>query len=355
VTRGLVPLVAGVVLAACDHTPASSWAPPDRGPLTGGNPHQVTYNPGSDLRPSWLADGSGFFYTRERLDRTDGDRCLGLLPPNGGVLLDEICDTTPAGADSLTSFESAAVAADGRFAYVRASTPLSPPSIAPFHHELRLGTLGNPGGSAVRSLPYTAPSGRVHAEIAWLQWLSSAELVYLGQAIEYQRACGSCPVDTIRVGLEVVRLDPTIGVPIAVAGTDSATSVATASGAFIYYTLPNDSVVWIQGVPGGLGTAGHNFGAGVTPRDITVGGGRLAAVTGPGLLRLVQLSTGAETPLTAPGLVFFKRPALAPDGRRLVAEGYRFQIDTIRIPGDGIASIDTIVSRVGDLWVFDLP
>jgi hypothetical protein len=53
-------------------------------------------------------------------------------------------------------------------------------------------------------------------------------------------------------------------------------------------------------------------------------------------------------------LVFFKRPALAPDGRRLVVEGYRYHVDTIRVNGM-IVAIDTVSSTLGDLWVFDLP
>jgi len=337
--------------AACDHSFAGTFAPPDRGPLSGGNPRQVTFNPGSDLRPSWLPDGSGFFYTRERLDRSDRDRCLGLLPAQGGALRDEICDATAAGLDSITNFQSAAVAADGRVAYVRASSPLVPPSVAPLRHELRVGTLADPGGVAVRALPYTAPSGRVHAEAAWVQWLSASELMYLGQSIEYDASSGV--IDTIPVGLEAVVLEPALGTLLVIAGTDSATSLAAVHGDSIYYTLPRDGQVLRRSIANATTTIARDYGPGANARDISVQAGRMAVVTGPGLLRLVQLATGGETLLSA-GLVFFKRPALAPDGRRLVAEGYRYHVDTIRVNG-GIVAIDTVISTLGDLWVFDLP
>lgn len=338
-------VVAGLLLAGCDHTyPLASPEQP-RGPLTTGSPRQVTFNPGSDLRPSWLGDGSGFLYSRERLDRADGDRCLGLMPAAGGSLVREICDRTPAAADSLTAFESAALAADGRLAYVRASSPLVPASIAPVTLELRLGTLADPGGAIVRTLPYATASGRIHQGIDWLQWLSPSAVVYLAQRVEYPRACSSCPPDTVRTGIEVVTLDPTTATPLPVPGTDSATSVAGASG-LVYYTLPGDSVVWNRAPPSGAVTAAHVFLPGIAPRDITVAAGRLVAVTGIGHLVMVNLATGLETPLAAGAArVLFKHPALAPDGRRLVVEGYPFQI----------FGPDTVASRLGDLWVFDLP
>jgi hypothetical protein len=323
--------------------------------MDAGNPRQVTFNPASDLRPSWLPDGSGFFYTRERLDRSDRDRCLGLLPAGGGELRAEICDNSAAGLDSITNFESAAVAANGGFAYVRASAPLVPHSIAPLKHELRVGTMTTPGGTAVRQFPYTAPapSGRVHAEAAWPQWRSSSELVYLGQSIEYQAACSNCPIDTVAVGLDVMRLDVTTGVLSVVAGIDSATSFALVNGDSLYYTLPGDGQVHRRSIANPTTTIAWDFGPGANARDVTVQAGRMVVVTGTGVLRLVQLATGDETLLGA-GLMFFKRPALSPDGRRLVVEGYSFHVDTIRVNG-AIVAIDTISSTLGDLWVFDLP
>jgi len=352
VTRRLLAIAGCLWLAACDHTPAGSFAPPARGPLSTGNPHRVTYNAGADLRPSWLPDGSGFFYTRQRLDRADRDRCLGLLPADGGSLRDEICDNTPGTGDTSTTFESAAVAADGRMAYVRTSIPTNSPSAVPITHELRVGTIAAPPGVRVLSLPYPGSVG-VHWEAEWLQWLSPTELIYLGEYVDYPIGCNGCD-DPPRTGLEVVRLDPASGNRVFVAGTDSATSVAAVNGDSIYYTRIGSGQVLRRSLASASTAVATDFGA-ADVRDVSVRAGRLAAVTGPGFLWWVQLPSGTQTPLTAPGLVFFKRPALSPDGRRLVAEGYGFQIDTIRIPGDGIASIDTVTSRLGDLWVFDLP
>lgn len=337
-------LAACLALAACEHTPAGAWSPESRGPFQPGDPRRVTFNPGTDLRPSWLPDGSGFWYSRERPDRPDRDHCLAIVPAAGGALTDEICERTLGALDSITDFESGAEAPDGRLAYVRASTPLSPPTLAPRTLEVWLGT-GDGTGAIVKALPFTAPSGRVHQGIEWLQWLSGTELLYLAQAVTYPRACSQCSPDTLRTGLEVARLNTGTGAVQAVAGTDSATSVAV-QGQVVYFTVTDDSIVHMIALPGTAAAPAHNFGAGTTPRDIAVAGGRLVAVVGPGLLRIVDLGSGSETPLSA-GAMFFKRPALSPDGRTLVVEGYPFQIVPI--------TLDTLVSRVGDLWVFDLP
>ena len=80
-------LLAAVMPAGCTHdgpfVPGvySPGVAPGAGSLV-----QLTYNAGVDLAPTWLPDGSGFFYTNERFDRPDRDRCLALLPALGGTI-----------------------------------------------------------------------------------------------------------------------------------------------------------------------------------------------------------------------------------------------------------------------------
>jgi len=257
------------------------------------------------------------------------------MAQTGGTVLEQICDRSVTSDDSIATFESAAVAADARLAYVRAGTPLVPATIAPRTLELRLGTRAAPGGVTVQAFPHAAPSGRIHQSLAWLHWLDASRLVYLAEEVRYERPCSSCAVDTVRVGIEVVALDASTGVATIVPGTDSASSVAVAGSDTIYYTRLAANVVTRRVLSSGAVTTAHDFGEEV--RDVTVGGGRLAAVTDTGLLWLVRPGSGA-TPLIAPGVAIFRRPALSPDGRRLVVEGYA-----------------TSTSRVGDLWLFELP
>src|SRR3989442_13532083 len=116
-------LIAG--LAACEHTSpfhGGSYAP--TGPLGSGSPLRLTYNPGQDLTPVWLLDGSGILYSRERTDRYDRDRCVARLPAGGGVITGELCDRIPASGAPTDAHEWRAPPATVPQMIVRA-TPLS--------------------------------------------------------------------------------------------------------------------------------------------------------------------------------------------------------------------------------------
>src|SRR5204862_101360 len=67
---------------------------------------------------AWLPDGSGLLYSFQRLDRPDHDRCLGLLPPDGGRLERMLCDANPAADDSTNVLTEPAPTGDGRVAYL---------------------------------------------------------------------------------------------------------------------------------------------------------------------------------------------------------------------------------------------
>lgn len=337
------PLALALVLAACGH----------EGPLTPGaySPHQpagvgpvvrLTFNPGVDLGPSWLPDGSGILYTIERIDRNDLDRCLALLPAAGGTIEREICDALPSADDSVNAYTAAAVSSDGRLAYVRASAPLAvgwPKT--PRTQELVVAPWDQPGVARVlRTIPYPGPSGRVHQAISQVSWLGGNALVFIGQKVDYPALCNSCSlVDTLATGLEVVLLDFSGQTPVLtmLPGTDQASSVATAGNDTVYFTLNGDSRVFRLQVSNGSLSTAHDFGAGAIARDVAVRAGRLVAVVGGnvvfendttlglvqrdggGTLVAVDLASGAETILTPP-TEFYRHAALAPDGRHVVAE-----------------------------------
>ena len=355
----LVSALATLALAGCDHTPTGSWSLPDRQPLTSGNPRLLTYNPGWDTKPVWLPDGSGFYYTLERAGQ-DPDRCLGLMPSSGGGLREEICDRSLGGADSLTTLESAAAASDGRLAYVWSASEQN--DVAPVRREIRLATRVRPTpGARLLALPYIAPSGKPHLTAAALHWVSPGTLAYLGMRVVYHTPCQFCPIDTLQAGEDVVLFDVAGGGRTLVPGTEQATSFAMAGGDTVYYTLPQDSRVLRRIVSSGTVTVAHDFGPPAIARDVAVAGSRLVAVVGgrtrlvtpePGAppmqiddggdVWVVDLGSGAATPLGAPPFRWFKSVALSPDGRRLVAEGY-------------IVDSSSTVGRPGDLWLFDLP
>ncbi len=350
-------LLAAVVPVGCTHdgpfVPGAyaPGVPPGAGALL-----RLTYNAGLDLAPSWLPDGSGFFYTTERYDRPDRDRCLALLPAEGGTITRQICNRVPAADDSVDAFAAATVAPDGRLAYVRASAPLDVGRpLAPRFTELVVATLTDPHRlTLLQSFPHPGPSGRGHDGVAHLRWLSDSVLVYVGQRVAYIPPCFRCPPDTIPSGLELVRLDlgGPVPVPSMLPGSDQASSVAVAGGDTVWFTVNGDSRVFRLVLSTDSLAVLHDFGAGGIARDVQVAGNTLLAVVGGdvsftndptvgplqrdggGPIFAVDLTTGTETQVTPTGFQF-RHIALAPDGTRLVAE--------------------LVTGATTDLWLVEVP
>ena len=356
---GLRFVLAGMLIAGCTHS-----EPFTPGTYTPGQPYspgavsRLTFNTGTDRTPAWLPDGSGILYSLERADRPDLDRCLGFLPPRGGTLQRVVCNTDALADDSVDSFEWPAAAADGRLAHVRASAnALGMPSVASDYEALVLGTVDRLlETTELQRIGYTAPNGQLHQAVSHLQWLNGTTLVYLAENLAYPRTCQRCTTrDTLKWGLEIATLDVSGPTPVvtSVPGTDSASSVAVgATGDTIYYTRNGDSRVYRYALSSGQTAIVHDFGAAGIARDVQVAGQRLVAVVGGsvayfvdsvlgpvqtdsgGWLYLVNLTAGTDS-LVADTSFRFRHPALAPDGRLVVAEA--------------------VTNGRSDLWLVELP
>lgn len=347
-----------LALLACTHDPPMSvgrFTP--GGPFGSVAPLRLTYNPGEDLGPVWLPDGSGFLYTMERFDRDDRDRCLVEMPAGGGSIEREICDRIPAADDSVNGYSAAAVSASGRLAYVRATASFTAGwPITPHDQQLVVATLADPISARVMlpSIPYPSPSGRVHQGVAQLRWLDDTSLVYVGEQVSYPAVCMNCVLrDTLASGVELVRLDlgSATAVLHALPGTAQASSVTVAGRDTLLFTINGDTRILRLTLADDSVTVVHDFGGGRIARDVQVAAGRLLAVVGGnvsftpdsisggiqrdsgGSIVLVDPSNGNETPLALGSL--FRHPALSPDGRRVVAEAY--------------------VGRSTDLWLLETP
>ena len=363
-------LFTALAVGACSHE--EPFDTPDTGsdrPFQPGTPARLTYNPGTDQHPSWADDGGSFFYSSQRYSTPDGDRCIAQLPATGGSAFRTICNPNPAAEDSSDTFDSPSLFGDDRLLYVR--TASRPGATAPNTAGVYVGSLTDPLSAArVLPLPYTVPGGRTHGTISMARWLGRNRVVYLGQSVVYARECNGCTLDTLITGLEVVEMDllgaqPTLTV---VPGTYGASSVALSTTRdTLYYTLINDSRVYRIALPSAQFSIAHDFGAQGIARDVTVLGARLVAVVGGeveyiddpvlgpiqpdggGALISVDLATGVETVLQAQTPMVFRRPEFAPAGStvRLVAEGYE--------PGVGPQTRHQLVSRVGELYLFEAP
>lgn len=350
------------LLAACEH--GAPFRPedyaPDR-PFAPTAPTRLTFSAGLDLAPAWLPAESGILYTAERLDRADDDRCFAILPAGGGAITRYVCRTTTAD-DSIDVFDEAAVAADGRIAYVRSSVHRFPePPLAPDAQALVVAPLASPNDVRVlQAIGYLAPSGRLHQGVSHIRWLSSTRLVYVGEDVTYPRLCPFCARDTLHTGLEVVVLDLAGRTPAltVVPGTDGATSVAAdATGDTLYFTLPGDGRVFRFTFSSGQTDVAHDFSPGQDARDVAVAGGRLFVVVDGnvrlgGDLHVLNLATGTETVVPPPSgeLLWYQRPAPSPDGGRVVSQARIVSIIT-RPDGSGV---DTLTSSA-DLWLYQLP
>ena len=71
------------------------------------------------------------------------------------------------------------------------------------------------------------------------------------------------------------------------------------------------------------------------------------------MIHVLDLGSGGDATLEGPGL--FRRPALAPAGNRVAAEGYPLIITPTVDPVTGAPAADTTVARAGDLYLFEAP
>ncbi len=367
--RRLVLLL--IVVACRQAEPFGATDPRESGPFSGGLPRQLTFNRGTDRMPSWSQDGRYLLYSYEDLSRSVPDRCLGVLPAGGGSRVRSACQDLPAFADSLDAFEWPAERG-GQVAYLVASS--GPLDDAPSRRALVLAPLDNLRLSRrLVRFPYNSSTGRPHDLAISVSWLDATTIIYIGAISTVVRPCLNCRSDTLLLGQDLVRLDLRTAPPTRedIPGTYLANAAAPApDGRSVYYTVAGDSRVFRRDLTTGAVGEVHDFGLGRFARDVQVAGDRLVAVVGGrvsltsdpllgllardegGQVTLVDLRSGTETPLPV-AQHFYRRPALAPDGRRLAVEAYPLTVTVVRDPAGNVIVADTAVARAGDLWLLE--
>ena len=354
---GLLCLVASA--PACSHS--EPFANPETGeqPFDPGPPARLTVNPAQDGSPSWLSDGSAILYSAQQLNRVDLDVCLAELPPTGGQQRRLVCDIPGNGA-STDAAQSSAASADGRIVLLSAGNGNIGGTSPVFLDLALIPTLDGVDAQRVRALPFTPSGGTAQDYAGHLRWLSSDALVYVGQRFLTKQDCETCVRDTVIVGTEVTTLTVDGAAATAVPGTELATGVAPIlDGSAILYTLPNDTRIYRRSLGSGDVTVAHDFGAAGIVRDVHAAGNRVVAVVGGrvafsvdpslgpvqwdsgGVVHVFDLEETSSLSLDTPGWLY-RRPALSPDGTRVVAEGYPLIL----------VGSDTTVSKSSDLYLF---
>lgn len=337
-------------------------------------PLRLTYGGGQD--PAWLPDGTGFAYAYQSAEHSNGgrtpDTCLGALPASGGRRTWSICSPSVFEAETLDIYTQPAPAPDGeRFAYLRG---LRDPVTGSGLDSLILGSLDSlPFGVALANDRFPGPHGQV-LNIGLLRWLDANQLVFLGADDGSLSPCSSCDPIVVRRWRDAYRLPVSGGeAPVAIPGTEFATSVAPGSASELFLTFGNDDRLVRHDINSGAETVVAAFGAGMAPRDADYANGRVALVARGvitqltddeghpmqgedqgGELQVVDVATGSITRLPSATLLF-RRPRWSPDGMSLLAEGYPYQVVTI-VPPDGTPTfIDTVVSGQSDLYRIQVP
>jgi hypothetical protein len=332
-----------VLLLACDHSRPFADDPPQTDwPATPGLPRRLTYAAPGELAPSWAPGGGTILYTLTRVDGgqvidglDSGDRCVAFLPAEGGQVRRQLCLTPPYSERTLDVQQEAALGPHGTLAFVRSSDPDRNVLVVP-SEIVATDTLGR-GDRSLLALPARASNGVWYHGASRLRWLDASRLLFVAERLGCTNRCA----DTVRTGIGVVQL--TIGPAGAtaelLAGTERATSFAAGESGELYLTRVNDPRVYRR-EPGGAVSVAWDFGAGVVARDVDYHGGHLAVVAGGlrlvddpfddpdmgvghidggGELHVIDLAENtAERHLF--GFLLTRRPAISPDGRRIVLE-----------------------------------
>lgn len=341
------------------------------GPLAAGEPTRLTFGLAVG-EPSWLPDGSAVVYAGGALTGALTDRCLLVLPVTGGTITSEVCNAAPL-ADIVDTWAYPAVSGDQlAFHYQNA-----PRGIPPTVRGIYVAPVAAPAvGPPVRSLPFVAADGFFYIAASHLTWLGTGELLFIGYSEQTVQPCPPPACDPIRVEypLALLRGAAVPGATFApVPGIAFPTSVAAgATAGEIYFTLANDSRIYREVLSTGTRTIVRDYGAEGIVRDVTYGGGRLAAIVGGkvrvwlepagplqspdegGHLHVIDPATSDDRRLTDDDR-WFRHPALSASGMALVAEGYAVTIDQNPFAPPGSATIDTTVTPAGDLWLYGSP
>jgi hypothetical protein len=199
--------VAALLAAACGHsTPCCDALTGSAGPFDTANPTRLTFASGANIWPAFSWDGASLAYQFDR-GTADRDRCAGLLPSAGGQRIGRVCawELTEAGQTDI--FTALTPMAGNAVAFVRYTSALG--ATAPQTGGLYVGQL-DAARDARLVLPLLAMPAGASARYDFLlrpvRTGPDQLLALAGQTIIGPRVLGG-PIDTVYIGIEVVRLD----------------------------------------------------------------------------------------------------------------------------------------------------
>jgi hypothetical protein len=312
------------LVAACEHTTPPDYEPPGALPPTGdGMPRRLTFDGvgGADRSPSVSA--GVLAYSRVSEDFGSRERCVALLPPEGGTLLVTLCPPPPlVPDDSVETWVEPTVSPDGaRIAYVyQKSYEIA---IRTTDRELHVAPIDDPANVEFRWESFVYLSGdRLADAIMKPSWRDSVTIRFLAawDFIPKVKIAGAQRLtDTTLIPKALVDVSLVTGEATVVPGADSAVAYATAPDGGTWVVLEAQRTRLMHQAPGSSRWVEvGSFSDAVL--DLTqVDGLAVAALTDSTRVEVLDPSTGARAFAgVPPGWVL--RLAAVPGSRRLVAE-----------------------------------
>jgi hypothetical protein len=260
-------------LLACEHSESFVPVLPVVDGLAPADDLQLTYNSDQDYWPTWTADGQAILYAF--VDPNDVQhRCLGLIRPDGGTRMWEMCHRDAVYRDSSSSFGGYALDARGQLLYTeavgRAITGfVIPVQAAPVEVTLWLADTTRP---FTRTALLTFPLHVDGIAISWLAdiaWTGPDTFIALGQQAIVQGHCPATPLspapicefsDTVFGSQDIGDAGAVVRGTIngghvtlhVVAGTNGATGYSLAQdGSSIVFTMKDDAHLYSIPIAGG--------------------------------------------------------------------------------------------------------
>lgn len=171
-----------ILLLGCTHSDSFDNPASTVGPFNTGNDLTLTLNPDQDYWPAWTQDGRGILYSYVDQERRL-HRCLGMLSPNGGTRIWQLCDNRAVRDDSTNSYAGFAVDSTGRLLVAEAVSRANPPFGLPQRFTLWLADTARP---YARTQLATLPQSIGGTNVQWLSsimWTGPNSFMALGQQL----------------------------------------------------------------------------------------------------------------------------------------------------------------------------
>jgi len=174
-------VLVGALLGGCEHSQPFAASDPVRlGPRGQTLPRRLTYSPGDDRDPT--VRGAWLVYSRLDPDEREHERCLALLPAEGGTIASESCPGAPTSpADTFVdTWVQPSLSSDGsQVAYMWQQGSLIG-VLGFWATSLVVAPTGRPADRAlVWPIVWVAPDGRLADAISTLTWADDHTVQFL--------------------------------------------------------------------------------------------------------------------------------------------------------------------------------